>query len=242
MNALDWQVFSTVNLDGAAWLVEQGGPVVVILMALSVVALAAGLFKLAQFFGRGVGRAGGVEAALEAWRGGDTQTALAALSRRHSPTSRVVSQAMKTILSGIDEPTVREDAEGSALHELSVLRSNLRIIEATSQLAPLLGLFGTVIGMMGAFQTLQSAGADADPAALAGGIWIALITTAVGLAVAIPASFALYWFEGRIDRERIRMEISLTRVLTAGPGRGVAISTHSTPIAAASYGAADASE
>ncbi len=244
MNALDWQLFSTVNLDGAAWLIEQGGPVVVILIALSVVALAAGLFKLAQFFGRGVGRAGGVEAALDAWRGGDTQTALAALTRRHSPTSRVVCQAMTTILDGVDDPTVREDAESFALHELSVLRSNLRIIEATSQLAPLLGLFGTVIGMMGAFQALQSAGADADPAALAGGIWIALITTAVGLAVAIPASFALYWFEGRIDRERIRMEISLTRVLTARPKRGVAgtISAVPTPIAAAAYGAADAPE
>ena len=91
----------------------------------------------------------------------------------------------------------------------------MRIIEATSQLAPLLGLFGTVIGMIEAFQTLQSAGSDADPAALAGGIWVALLTTAVGLAVAIPAAFMLYWFEGRIDRERSRIEIALTRLLTA---------------------------
>ncbi len=219
MDLLDLPNLATINLDGARSLIERGGPVVVILLAMSVVALTVGLFKLAQFLGRGVGRAGGVDTALAAWVGGDAEMALAGLSRRRNPTARVVSQAMTARLAGVDDPLVREDAERVALAELSELRSSLRVIEATSQLAPLLGLFGTVIGMMGAFQALQTAGSDADPAALAGGIWVALITTAVGLAVAIPASFALYWFEGRIDRERSRMEISLTRVLTTEPKR-----------------------
>jgi biopolymer transport protein ExbB len=122
---------------------------------------------------------------------------------------------MISIGAAVPEATAREDGERVALEFLWQLRSHLRVLEATSQLAPLLGLFGTVAGMMSAFQALQSTGSDADPAALAGGIWVALITTAVGLAVAIPASFLLYWFEGRIERERSLIESSLTLVFTS---------------------------
>lgn len=196
-------------------LIEKGGPVVVILLLMSIVALTVGILKLAQFIFRGVGRAGGVEIEISAWINGEKQTATERLSRRRNPTARVVAQAMSDLLKGVDDTIVREDAERIALNELSDLKSHLRVIEATSQVAPLLGLLGTVIGMMGAFQALQSAGAEADPAALAGGIWVALITTAVGLTVALPAYLALYWFEGRIDRERNQIETSLTQLLTA---------------------------
>lgn len=213
----EWWSSQSLAVDGAYKLIEMGGPVVVVLVVMSIIALAVGLLKLAQFVWRGVGRAKGVDAALTAWVGGDARAAISGLSHRRNPTARVVSKAMAAMAAGIEDAVVREDAERIALRELSDLKANLRIIEATSQLAPLIGLFGTVIGMMGAFQALQSAGTDADPAALAGGIWVALITTAVGLAVAIPASFALYWFEGRIDRERTQMEISLTQVLTRVP-------------------------
>ena len=214
MDFAELSFLAAFDFEWAKRLIEKGGPVVVILLVMSVVALAVALFKFAQFMTRGVGRAGGVDAALSAWAGGNAEKAIELLSRRRNPTARVLLQTMTAIREEVDEPVVREDAERVALQELSELRSSLRVIEATAQIAPLLGLFGTVIGMMGAFEALQSAGSDADPAALAGGIWVALITTAVGLAVAIPASFALYWFEGRMDRERNHMEISLTRVLT----------------------------
>jgi len=196
-------------------LIAKGGPVVVILLLMSVASLTVGLAKLMQFVWLGVGRRGRVDAALTAWIGGDRQRALALASRRPGPTAGVVGHVMGALSRGAKEPAAREDGERVALEALAALKSHLRVIEATSQLAPLLGLFGTVIGMMSAFQALQTAGADADPAALAGGIWVALITTAVGLAVAIPAAAALYWFEGRIDAERAEMESALTRVLVA---------------------------
>jgi len=79
-----------------------------------------------------------------------------------------------------------------------------------------LGLLGTVLGMIAAFQTLQEAGSRADPAALAGGIWEALLTTAAGMAVAIPASMALAWFESVADRAQDDMEDAATRILTRG--------------------------
>jgi len=219
MNLFLLQTLALIDLEWVSHLFAQGGPVVIILFVMSVISLTVALFKLTQFLWHGVGRAGGVNIALDRWIKGDQKYAMKALGVRRNPTARVVTQAMSAIYNGIEESVIREDAEGAALQEFSELKSNLRVIEATSQMAPLLGLFGTVIGMIEAFQTLQSAGSDADPAALAGGIWVALLTTAVGLAVAIPASFILHWFEGRIDHERSQMEICLTRLLTAGPKR-----------------------
>jgi len=61
-------------------------------------------------------------------------------------------------------------------------------------------LLGTVLGMIEAFQTLEGAGARADPAALAGGIWEALLTTAFGLIVAIPALMGYRYFKSRLIR------------------------------------------
>ena len=82
------------------------------------------------------------------------------------------------------------------------LERGLGTLENIAQLAPLLGLFGTVLGMIEAFQALQSAGSQVDPSILAGGIWVALMTTAAGLAVAMPTSIIHSWLEARMDAER----------------------------------------
>ena len=122
---------------------------------------------------------------------------------------------MRGVTAGAEERIVREDVERIALAELGKLRSYMRVIEATVQIAPLLGLFGTVIGMISAFQALQTAGSETDPAVLAGGIWVALLTTAVGLAIAIPAAFVNYWLDGRIEREKEHIETTLDTVIEA---------------------------
>ncbi len=90
----------------------------------------------------------------------------------------------------------------------------MRILDLISQIAPLLGLFGTVVGMIDAFHKLQAAGDQVNPATLAGGIWVALLTTAVGLAVAIPVSMALSWFDSRIERQRQVLENALSALFT----------------------------
>ena len=202
------------DFDSAYQLLERGGPVVAIIGVLSVVALAVIFLKGFQFFSLGVGRGRGLEAALASWFEQDRDLALSLLSRKRSPAAKVLRHSMSGLSRGIGEAFVREDAERVALGYLASLRRYLRILESTAQIAPLLGLFGTVLGMMSAFQVLHSSGADTDPAALAGGIWVALITTCVGLAVAIPASFALYWFESRIDREKALIESSQTSLFT----------------------------
>ena len=78
----------------------------------------------------------------------------------------------------------------------------MRGLEMVSNVAPLLGLLGTVIGMVTAFSRLEGAGSRVDPSLLAGGIWEALLTTVGGLVVAIPAVVAYYIFDGLIERVR----------------------------------------
>ena len=92
--------------------------------------------------------------------------------------------------------------------------SGLRLLDTIAQIAPLLGLFGTVLGMIDAFRTLQEAGNSADPSVLAGGIWVALMTTAAGLVVAIPASLAVSWFDSRLDAHRRAANEAVEAVLS----------------------------
>jgi biopolymer transport protein ExbB len=83
--------------------------------------------------------------------------------------------------------------------ELRRLEKNLRGLGIIAHISPLLGLLGTVTGMIRAFMKIQELGGQVDASVLAGGIWEALITTAAGLSVAIPAIIFYHYFEGKVD-------------------------------------------
>jgi biopolymer transport protein ExbB len=86
-------------------------------------------------------------------------------------------------------------------------------LEIISQVSPLIGLLGTVIGMIDSFNELELGGSLVDPSILAGGIWTALLTTAMGLLVAIPALVAHYFFEKRISYLHESYSIFLFKVI-----------------------------
>ena len=178
-------------------IVDIGGPVVMILLAVSVLTLAVVIYKLWQFAASGVGRHAALQAAVAAWDAGDRPAALVALRRSTSYLAPVIDMAF----SAGPDASARLEAEAEA--RFARLERGLRYLDSVAQLAPLLGLFGTVLGMIAAFQALQDAGSQVDPSILAGGIWVALLTTAVGLVVAMPTSVVLNWFEGRMDAERV---------------------------------------
>lgn len=209
------------DLQQAYDIVDKGGAVVVILLALSVVAVMVTLVKLFQFTWLRVGATGTANRALDMWIAGRHQDAYAAASQSSTPAAVVLTHGMRGLITGVDERTVREDTERVAMAQLSGLRSYMRVLDSTVQIAPLLGLFGTVLGMISAFQALQNAGADADPTVLAGGIWVALLTTAVGLSIAIPMAFVNSWFEGRIEREKENIEGALTSLFTRRATEGL---------------------
>ncbi len=209
------ELLSAVPFDGALNIVKQGGPVVVILLGLSMVATTLIFIKLFQIIWFRIGFNAGINKVINLWLNGYTHEAYELVKSSHNPTKNILAHLMRGLLQrNTDQKIVREDVERIALREVGKLRSFMRPLEAIVQIAPLLGLFGTVIGMIEAFQTLQSAGSEADPAVLAGGIWVALLTTAVGLAVAIPLAFVVSWFDGRIEAERLTMQEAITSLLT----------------------------
>ena len=175
---------------------DLGGPVIVILLAASVYVLAVALFKIWQFRVAAVGRHSALRKAVRAWDQGDQGAAMSALSRSKSYLVPVLEMAFESEQD--DNDRLISEAEA----RFTKLESGLRSLENIAQLAPLLGLFGTVLGMIEAFQALQAAGSQVDPSILAGGIWVALMTTAAGLAVAMPTSVIHSWLEGRMDAER----------------------------------------
>ncbi|MBU4310413.1 MotA/TolQ/ExbB proton channel family protein [bacterium] len=83
--------------------------------------------------------------------------------------------------------------------EVRGLEKHLRGLATIGNITPLIGLLGTVVGMIKAFVKIQELGGRVDASVLAGGIWEALLTTAAGLTVAIPTLVAYHYFEGKID-------------------------------------------
>ncbi len=194
---------------------QMGGPVVVILMGVAVLALAVALYKAWQFQRAGVGRHTALSDAVRAWDTGDRDAAQVALQRSTSYLVHVVKMAM----SGPDQEIARLQAEAEA--EFAKLETGFRLLDSVAQLAPLLGLFGTVLGMIEAFQALQAVGSQVDPSILAGGIWVALLTTAVGLVVAMPTALILSWFEQRMEAERVIADKALLTILHPAGARAV---------------------
>jgi biopolymer transport protein ExbB len=198
----------------ALMILDRAGPVGLIIVALSVVALATSIFKVVQFLMLRVGSHKRAHSAADSWLAGHHQDAYAMVEDHGAPLSRVLAHAMRGLTHGgahLDE--VKEDVSRVASEELRKLRKYVALIEGIGQLAPLLGLLGTVIGMIRAFADLQQSGAVVNPATLAGGIWTALLTTALGLGVAIIFSSVSSWFDARIENERSMMETTLTGFL-----------------------------
>jgi biopolymer transport protein ExbB len=194
--------------------VRLGGPAIWAISALSVVALALILWRSWRLTLMGAWTGGrNARAAVDLWSEGKEAAALALIEGRRTCRARLIRTAMTARVDpSLDDAGAQAETERVARNLLALARSGLRPLELIATIAPLLGLLGTVLGMIAAFQALQQAGARADPATLAGGIWEALLTTAAGMAVAIPATMALSWFESTVDRLRLEMEDAATRI------------------------------
>jgi biopolymer transport protein ExbB len=203
-------------VDQLQQFLNVGGPVVWILLGFSVLALSILFLKLWQFSRLRPESSPRLEHSLGLWRRAHIQEALDAL-KGQGPINEVVSLAMAGLNSGGDTPLLRDELERVASLRLNQLRAFLRPLEVIAMLSPLLGLLGTVLGMIGAFQQMEAAGNQVDPSVLSGGIWQALLTTAVGIAVAIPVTLAHSWLERKTERVAALMSDAVTRVFTSAP-------------------------
>ena len=201
-------------LKRALAFLRNGGPAIWAIAALSVAMVALILWKVWRLALMGAWSRGKAGRAVEAYLRGDVSAALALVARRRGIRSQIMATTLRS-LDELSEAGAREETSREAKRQLSSARDGLGALELIATIAPLLGLLGTVMGMIAAFQALQASGSRADPALLAGGIWEALLTTAAGMAVAIPASAALTWFEGVVERMRRDIEDNAVRVFIA---------------------------
>lgn len=197
-------------------ILDIGGPVVWILGIFSIFALAIVLLKLWQFATLRPEKVKKVNKSLELWRSKDYDSAIKLLNKKHS-IAGIVHDAMDGIINNINPDLLQKKLEKKANKLINQLNSYLRPLEVIANISPLLGLMGTVLGMILAFKQMELAGSEVDPSVLSGGIWQALLTTAVGLAVAIPASMAHSWLERKIERISYTINEVVSEVFTYQP-------------------------
>ena len=199
-------------------IIELGGPVVTILIVISIFGFAIALFKFFQFSSLSAGRFKQMHSAVDSWLSGDKNTAKEVLGKVRWSLADTVHFGLEKQNAGNDEQ-LREELTRQANQFLNPYAKFLRPLELIYYLAPVLGLLGTVLGMIEAFKGLEaSSGLDKDSTALAGGIWEALLTTAVGLSIAIPFTMIHAWLESRLDAITEMTSDLLTRVLTVDIG------------------------
>jgi biopolymer transport protein ExbB len=117
--------------------------------------------------------------------------------------SRILKMGLLRFGGKLDE--IERAIEAAGQHEASLMNSNLRVLGAVANITPMMGLLGTVIGMIKAFNVISLSGTG-NPGLVASGISEALITTAAGMLVGIPALVLYHYFRGKIDRYVFEME------------------------------------
>ncbi|MGD8671770.1 MAG: MotA/TolQ/ExbB proton channel family protein [Thiogranum sp.] len=130
--------------------------------------------------------------------------------RASSPLGRILAAGLMNRNATRD--IMKEAIEDTGRHVVHELERYLNTLGTIAAISPLLGLLGTVIGMIQVFSTITTQGVG-NPAALAGGISQALITTAAGMSVAIPALMAYRYFRGKVNMLVIRMEQQALRMV-----------------------------
>ncbi len=178
----------------------NGGPLMIPIGLCSIISLAYIVERSVRLANNVVGNTSSFRRSLvEGVRQGGPMRGLQLCNeRKKQPFARVFAAGFKRA----DAPAIEVDqaVEDAGGREVRKLSSNLRPLLVVGMIAPLLGLLGTVWGMIQAFSNIAGQEALGKPELLAEGISQALITTAAGLAVAIPTQAAYYWYRGKIER------------------------------------------
>jgi biopolymer transport protein ExbB len=187
---------------------EKGGPFMVLLVLLSIISLTAILLRAWRLReSRIIPRQ--VEEAVEALKPGDT---LESLYEEMDTHPSAMSRILGTLLSHLNwsKSENLEAVQTRARHELARMEKGLIVLEIATGAGPLLGLLGTLSGLVSIFSELGGSG---DPVIVARGISEALNTTIVGLAVAVPSLIAHSYFTRRIEMMAVQMESTAADLL-----------------------------
>ncbi len=198
-----------------AFIDSIGGPVVAILLGFSLVATAMILLKFIQIILQLPAKNGSPAKLIKCLQRNEPKQLILLAQGQRSSYSQLLGRSVDLL----QQNTLSiQDAHSEIARQARSLTQSfyfyLRPLEVIATLAPLLGLFGTVLGMIEAFKAMEAAGSQVDPAVLSGGIWQALLTTAVGLGVAIPVSLIHSVFERRAEQKTHQLQNDLGQVFT----------------------------
>jgi len=192
-------------------LMIKGGPLMFLILLCSVIAFAVVIERLWHLWRAKINTKDFMEDIAETLKRNKIMLAIDKCNVMPGP----IAEILKAGILKYDRPRseIKEAVEDAGLHEVPRLEKNLGVLATIAHIAPLIGLLGTVTGMVRAFQVIEQkavAMTPVNPGDLAGGIWEALITTVAGLAVAIPTYVAYNFLVTKVDGFVLEMEKSAT--------------------------------
>jgi len=226
---------SAVRLNSVWDLVVKGGPVMIPIGLCSLIALTVIVERAVYLRKRRVIPPSfwhGLRAVLKGHHGNRVE-AIAFCRSDGSPTATVFAGALRWL--GSPREVLERQIQESAQRVVRDLRRRLRSLSVIASLATLLGLLGTITGMIDAFQTVAASGeALGRTELLARGIYEAMITTAAGLIVAIPATVAFHWLSAKVESLMVDMDAIAIEFVDECGGASPLHDTRSITLAAAS--------
>jgi biopolymer transport protein ExbB len=202
-------------------LVVKGGPVMYPIILCSIVALAIVIERVYHLHRAKIDTRKFMDEIANVLRRNKIMEAIEICDKTPGP----IAHILKAGILKHDRPKheIKEAIEEAGLYEVPRMEKNLTALATIAHISPLLGLLGTVVGMVGCFQIIQQKSTSLNPASpgdLAGGIWQALITTVAGLAVAIPVYVAYNYLVSRVNHLVLDMERSATDLVNILTQRG----------------------
>jgi biopolymer transport protein ExbB len=182
----------------------KGGVLVVPILTCSVLALAIFLERLIRFSQVRIRGYGLVDKVTRYLRDGEDHQAYETANSNDTPMGRILARAME--VKDQDRETLEMVIVHTTEDEVRGLSRYLQALATIGNIAPLLGLLGTVLGMIKAFMVIQEMGGKVNAAVLAGGIWEAMLTTALGLSVALPTMVAYSYLTFRVDKYEAQLQ------------------------------------
>jgi biopolymer transport protein ExbB len=182
---------------------EKGGFMMYPILFSSVLMLGIAIERLYNLRRKNVINSDFLENVRKQWDWKDIKKTLQLCNSFDNSLSRILKVGVLRVGGKLDE--IERAIEGAGQHEASLMNSNLRVLGAVANITPMMGLLGTVFGMIKAFNVISLSGTG-NPGLVASGISEALITTAAGMVVGIPALALYHYFRGKIDRYVFEME------------------------------------
>lgn len=183
---------------------SKGGILIGPILFCSVVAVAIFIERLIRFASVRIRGFGLVKEAAQLVKKGETAQAIVLAQKSKTPMGRVLIQAIEVI--NQDHEILEAVLINATENEIRQLFRYIQTLATIGNIAPLLGLLGTVVGMIKSFMVIQEMGGKVNAAVLAGGISEAMLTTAFGLAVALPTMIAHSYLVSRVDNYEAQLQ------------------------------------